>query len=199
MAKTSKNNIYYNDDENSIADVLADMKELAESTDDAIENAKYDDKQIKQEILTLKQDNVSNKDSISNIEKKNTEQDENITKNTKSIEELKTENEALKAKNKLIKEQIPSASVSGNSVHVEDSSNLDFDWKIKGGHKQETREGYNLLNWKKWSDGDVIASRGIVDEITENSITITSTGNDCYTGTYGIAKSVKESFRNNSR
>ena len=29
MAKTSKNNIYYNDDENSIADVLTDMKELA--------------------------------------------------------------------------------------------------------------------------------------------------------------------------
>ncbi len=68
MAKTSKNNIYYNDDENSIADVLADMKELAESADEAIENAKYDDKQIKQDI--------------SNIEKKN--------------EELKEENQTLK-------------------------------------------------------------------------------------------------------
>lgn len=93
MAKTSKNNIYYNDDENSIADVLADMKKLAESTDEAIENAKYDDKQIKQDI--------------SNIEKKNTEQDKSITDNTKSIEELKAENEELRAENKLIKEQIP--------------------------------------------------------------------------------------------
>lgn len=122
MAKTSKNNIYYNDDENSIADVLSDMKELAESTDDAIENAKYDDKQIKQ--------------NISNIEKKNTEQGENITNNTKSIEELKTENEILKAENKLIKEQIPSSSTSGNSIHIEDSGSLDFDWKIRGGHAQ---------------------------------------------------------------
>ena len=65
MAKTSKNNIYYNDDENSMADVLSDMKELAKSTDEAIENAKYDDKKIKQEILTLKQDNARNQESIS--------------------------------------------------------------------------------------------------------------------------------------
>lgn len=52
------------------------------------------------------------------------------------IEQVQAENEALKSENKLIKEQIPSASVSGNSVHVEDSSNLDFEWKIKGGHAQ---------------------------------------------------------------
>lgn len=132
MAKTSKNNIYYNDDENSIADVLTDMKKLAESTDEVIENAKYDDKQIKQDI--------------SNIEKKNEEQDESITKNTKSIEELKTENEALKAENKLIKEQIPCASASGNSVHIEDSGSLDFEWKINGNQHQATREGYNKID-----------------------------------------------------
>lgn len=132
MAETSKNKIYYNDNEDSIADVLTDMKELAESVDEAIENVKYDDKQIKQ--------------NISNIEEKNTAQDKNITNNTKSIEELKTENETLKAENKLIKEQIPSASASGNSVHIEDSGTLDFDWKINGGHKQATREGYNLID-----------------------------------------------------
>ena len=37
MAETSKNKIYYNNDENSIADILADMKKLAESADNAIE------------------------------------------------------------------------------------------------------------------------------------------------------------------
>lgn len=84
--------------------------------------------------------------NISNIEKKNTEQDENITNNTKSIEELKTENEALKAENKLIKEQIPSATASGNSIHVEDSGTLDFDWKINGNQHQATREGYNKID-----------------------------------------------------
>lgn len=93
MAKTSKNNIYYNDDENSIADVLSDMKKLAESADDAIEKSKYNDKQIKKDI--------------SNIEEKNEEQDKSITDNTKSIEELKKENESLKAENQTLKDQIP--------------------------------------------------------------------------------------------
>ena len=64
---------------------------------------------------------------------------------TAKVEQVQAENESLKAENKLIKEQIPSASASGNSIHVEDSGTLDFDWKIKGGHKQATREGYNLF------------------------------------------------------
>lgn len=52
------------------------------------------------------------------------------------VEQVQAENETLKAENKLIKEQIPSASASGNSIHVEDSGSLDFDWKINGGHAQ---------------------------------------------------------------
>ena len=70
MASTSNNNIYYNDDENSIADVLEDMKKLAESTDIAIENAKYDDAQINQDVSALQEDNEKNKTNISNIEEK---------------------------------------------------------------------------------------------------------------------------------
>lgn len=55
---------------------------------------------------------------------------------TAKVKQVQAENESLKAENKLIKEQIPSATASGNSVHIEDSSNLDFDWKINGGHAQ---------------------------------------------------------------
>lgn len=55
---------------------------------------------------------------------------------TAKVEQVQAENEILKAENKLIKEQIPSASASGNSIHVEDSGSLDFDWKINGGHAQ---------------------------------------------------------------
>lgn len=47
MAETSKNKIYYNDNEDSIADVLEDMKKLAESADNAIEKAKYNDTELK--------------------------------------------------------------------------------------------------------------------------------------------------------
>ena len=65
---------------------------------------------------------------------------------TAKVKQVQAENESLKAENKLIKEQIPSATASGNNIHIEDSGSLDFEWKIRGGHKQKTREGYNLLD-----------------------------------------------------
>lgn len=88
---------------------------------------------------------------------------------TAKVKQVQAENEALKAENKLIKEQFTSASVSGNNIHVEDSSNLDFEWKIKSGHRQATREGYNLYNVKDVRD---FSTGIIVDE--DNWITITA-------------------------
>ena len=32
---------------------------------------------------------------------------------------------------------------------------MDFDWKINGGHKQKTREGYNLLDFNVTQNGSV--------------------------------------------
>ena len=75
-----------------------------------------------EELIQAQKDIDANKNDIENINSKNKSQDDTI--------------EALKAENKLIKEQIPSANISGNSIYIEDSSNLDFDWKIKGGHAQ---------------------------------------------------------------
>lgn len=82
-----------------------------------------------------------------NASDKLAEYNQNAKELINKVEQVQAENETLKAENKLIKEQIPSASASGNSVHIEDSGTLDFDWKIKGGHRQETREGYNLLDF----------------------------------------------------
>ena len=85
-----------------------------------------------EELIQSQKDIDANKNDIENINSKNKSQDDTI--------------EALKAENKLIKEQIPSASVSGNSVHIEDSSNLDFNWKIRGRHYQkQTIQNDNLL------------------------------------------------------
>jgi hypothetical protein len=80
-----------------------------------------------------------------NASDKLSEYNQNAKELINKVEQVQAENETLKAENKLIKEQIPSASASGNSVHIEDSGTLDFDWKIKGRHKQATREGYNLF------------------------------------------------------
>lgn len=64
------------------------------------------------------------------------EYNQNAKELINKVEQVQAENEALKAENKLIKEQIPSANASGNNIHIEDSSNLDFNWKINGGHAQ---------------------------------------------------------------
>ena len=121
MAETSKNKIYYNDNENSIADVLTDMKKMAESTDEAIEKSKYDDTEIK------------NKD---------TEQDS-------KIEELQTKKTKLEKELKEMQEDYYQTSIrgqaSGEYIHVEDSSGARCKIGISGKSEQETRSGKNLF------------------------------------------------------
>ena len=129
MAETSKNKIYYNDNENSVADVLADMKKMAESTDKAIENSKYNDAAIKK--------------SISNVEKKHAVKD---TEQDSKIIELQTEKAKLEKELKEAQEDFYQASVrgqaSGEYIHVEDSSGVRCKIGISGNSEQET----NLYN-----------------------------------------------------
>lgn len=77
-------------------------------------------------------------EEIETIKQKDTSQD-------KLILELQKENASLKEENKNIKNQFPTGTASGNVIHLEDSSDLEFDWKLRGGSKQEIREGYNKL------------------------------------------------------
>ena len=91
---------------------------------------------------------------------------------TAKVKQVQAENESLKAENKLIKEQIPSATASGNNIHIEDSGSLDFEWKINGGHKQATREGYNLLDLTSLI-GKTETKNGVTYKINEDcSITV---------------------------
>ena len=159
MAETSKNKIYYNDDENSVADVLTDMKKMAESTDKAIENSKYDDAQIKKDISDAKKEQAL----------KDAEQDNKII-------ELQNEKAELEKELKEAQEDFYQNSIrgqaSGEYIHVEDSNNCRAKIGISGNSEQETREGYNLLdfketntaitknglNYKKNSDGSIEVS-----------------------------------------
>lgn len=93
------------------------------------------------EVKTIDNFNIhenppQNQDSfdVENYLNTNFEKIQTVTNNNAEIlKQLQEENEELK-------NQIPSANVSGNSIHIEDSSDLEFDWKIRGGHKQEVRE-----------------------------------------------------------
>ena len=76
MAKTTKG-IYYPSDYESVADVPSDLKEMAESIEQMIENEAYDDTEIKQEqiiqntkIQTLETDNATNKQEILELKQK---------------------------------------------------------------------------------------------------------------------------------
>lgn len=132
MAETSKNKIYYNDDENSVADVLTDMKKLAQSTDDAIEKSKYNDTQIKKDISNMKTE----------IAAKDNEQDNKIL-------QLQNEKAELEKELKEAQEDFYQNSIRGQArgeyIHVEDSSNCRAKIGIGGNSEQETRSGKNML------------------------------------------------------
>lgn len=127
-----------------------------------------------EELIQSQKDIDANKNDIENINSKNKSQDDTI--------------EALKAENKLIKEQIPSASVSGNSVHIEDSSNLDFNWKIRGRHYQkQTIQNDNLLIL----EDTTITKNNITLTIKDGVITIDGTSTASTNIDFKIKKKLK--------
>ena len=166
MAST-KNGIIYPDNYDKVADVPADMKALAESVDENIERINKNLDKNADELKNLQKDNTGNKTAIEAINKKNTEQDTNIQKNAKDIEAnqnnikaLQVENAEVKAENERLKSDIESISLvgeaNGESIDLNDSSNARFNkFEIGGNHKQETRKGYNLLDFNVTQNGRV--------------------------------------------
>lgn len=121
MATTEKG-IYYQDDYKKAADILTDMKKMAESTDDAIKKSEYNDKDVK--------------DSIKEIQDKQTLQDKNIEKNTTK----NTQQDEL-----IQKLQIQESTEEATSLHVKDASDLPARLQIQGNHYQEQQEGTDNL------------------------------------------------------
>lgn len=169
MAKT-KNGIVYPDNYDKVADVPADLKELAESVDEVIENNKTEmkksnetrDGKISKNVEdigiiqeTIKSEKESIDKSLENINTKNEKQDEDIKANKESIEELQAENLEIKAENERLRNDIKSIAVvnevSGENIHIEDSSDARCEIEIGGNHQQETREGYNFLDLSNFS------------------------------------------------
>ena len=94
-------------------------------------------------------------EKIETINEKDNEQDEDIKANKESIEELHAENLEIKAENERLRNDIKSIAVvnkvSGENIHIEDSSEARCEIEIGGNQKQETREGYNLLDLSNFS------------------------------------------------
>lgn len=175
MAETSKNKIYYNDDENSVADVLTDMKKMAESTDEAIEKSKYNDTQTKKDISNIQKEQTTQNTDISNIKKEQETQNTNIEENNSKIVELQKEKAKLETELKEMQEDFYQASVrgqaSGEYIHVEDSSNCRARIGIGGNHEQETREGKNILELMEGT----YSNNGITAVVKDGVITLNGT------------------------
>lgn len=119
MAITERG-IYYQDDYKKAADVLADMKKMAESTDDAIKKSEYNDKDVKDSIKEIQDKQTLQDKNIENIQTKNTQQDELIQK----------------LQNNTIQESTGEAT----SLHVEDASDLPAVLSSRGNHYQKAQE-----------------------------------------------------------
>lgn len=122
-----------------------------------VDALKTDNENNKTDITKLKETTSKNTTEIETIKQEQTTQNEkieqnasNIEQNTNDIQQNKAETDEeiakLKEENKLLKAQIPEGQASGNDIHLEDSSNMPFEWKINGESRQETRSGKNLFD-----------------------------------------------------
>ena len=157
MAKT-KNGIEYPDNYDSVADIPSDLKKMAESIDKQIEKKveKENGKGLSTNDFTNadkeKLDGLNNyddteiKEEISDIQKEQKIQNEDIST-------LKAQKEALEKEVQSLREDAKLNGLtednSGELIHIDNSTGSRFNaLEISGNEKQETREGYNLYNVK---------------------------------------------------
>ena len=165
MANTEKG-IYYPDDYTKAADVLADMKTMAESIDNVIEKSKYNDKDVKDDISDIQDEQEIQDDNIKKNTTKNTQQDELIQKLQANMIQESTE--------------------EATSLHVEDASNLPAKLEVQGNHYQETQEGTD--NLAVLNEGS-ITQDGITVNVQNGVATVsgTNTNNEATYITIGTA------------
>lgn len=161
-------------------DVQGYLNENWDKMQDVVDNNAEELMQAQKDISTLKEDNKTNKSSIDVLEKSNETRDEKISKNTEDIEaiqgsiktatetinkkdneqdeDIKANKETIKeiqAENERLRNDIKSIAVvnevSGENIHIEDSSDARCEIEIGGNHQQDTREGYNFLDLSNFS------------------------------------------------
>nr|DAI88362.1 MAG TPA: hypothetical protein [Caudoviricetes sp.] len=107
---------------------------------------------VNEKLKSLEKVDSTTNETITAIQEEQTTQNENIEKNATAIEQNKKDVDEeltkIKKENSLLKAQIPEGHASGNSIHLEDSSNMDFECKLRGGSRQATRSGKNVINVK---------------------------------------------------
>lgn len=103
----------------------------------------YDDTEITEAIQNFNNRIMRNSTNIETLQ-------DNVAKLQESQEQQDTDIEAIKAENERLREDLkafPSGQAEGEYITLKDSADSRFkEFVVKGNSKQETREGYNLLN-----------------------------------------------------
>lgn len=183
------------------------LNENWDKMQDVVDNNAKELMQAQKDISTLKEDNKTNKSSIDVLEKSNETRDEKISKNTEDIEaiqgsiktatetinkkdneqdeDIKANKETIKeiqAENERLRNDIKSIAVvnevSGENIHIEDSSDARCEIEIGGNHQQDTREGYNQFKITSTST----KSAGVtITKIDESSVSYQGTTTGMFT------------------
>lgn len=152
---TTTNGIYYPNDGTKSADILTDLKTMAESIDKNVQKNKYDDTEIKEDISDLQEEQQTQNKNIENLQKNDSKQDLLISKLKKASINVETE--------------------EAKSLHVEDASEVPAQLEIRGNAEQETRSGKNLYNLNDVKDK---AESVVVDEDNWIEISLDETKQD---------------------
>lgn len=188
-------------------DVQGYLNENWDKMQDVVDDNAEELMQVQKDISTLKEDNKTNKSSIDVLEKSNETRDEKISKNTEDIEaiqgsiktatetinkkdneqdeDIKANKETIKeiqAENERLRNDIKSIAVvnevSGENIHIEDSSDARCEIEIGGNHQQDTREGYNQFKITSTST----KSAGVtITKIDESSVSYQGTTTGMFT------------------
>lgn len=168
MSETTNLKLFKQDNPTTNTNNFDIEKTLNENWDKLDENAGTTNKKLE----SLEKVDSTTNETITAIQEEQTTQNENIEKNAEGIAQNKKDVDEeltkIKKENSLLKSQIPEGHASGNNIHLEDSSNMDFEWKLRGGSRQEMREGYNLANLD-------------ADSFIKNGVTVTNNGDGSWT------------------
>lgn len=168
MSETTNLKLFKQDNPTTNTNNFDIEKTLNDNWDKLDENAGTTNKKLE----SLEKVDSTTSETITAIQEEQTTQNENIEKNAEGIAQNKKDVDEeltkIKKENSLLKSQIPEGHASGNNIHLEDSSNMDFEWKLRGGSRQEMREGYNLANLD-------------ADSFIKNGVTVTNNGDGSWT------------------
>ena len=146
MSETTNLKLFKQDNPTTNTNNFDIEKTLNDNWDKLDENAGTTNKKLE----SLEKVDSTTNETITAIKEEQTTQNENIEKNAEGIAQNKKDVDEeltkIKKENSLLKSQIPTGTASGNNIHLEDSSNMDFEWKLRGWSRQETRSGKNLFD-----------------------------------------------------